>query len=63
MSCDVGGSLRGEIYQLFCLLEKSLVRININRTANRHRWIGRVYQGVRDNLCQGTRQIIAVTSG
>ena len=43
MSYDVGGSFRGEIYQLFCLLEKSLVRININRTANRHRWMGREY--------------------
>ena len=33
------------------------------RTANRHRWVGREYQGERENLRQGTRQINPVTSG
>ncbi len=33
------------------------------RTANRHRWAGRVDLGGRENLCQGTRQIGPVTSG
>ncbi len=33
------------------------------RTANRHRWAGREYQGERENLRQGTRQNNLVTSG
>jgi hypothetical protein len=33
------------------------------RTANRHRWAGRVDQGGRENPRQGTRQIGPVTSG
>ena len=33
------------------------------RTANRHRWSGRKYQGAREIHGQGTRQIDSVTSG
>ena len=33
------------------------------RTANRHRWVGREYQGDRENYGQGTRQNRPVTSG
>src|ERR687898_2495694 len=33
------------------------------RTANRHRWAGRAYQGGRETLRQGTRQLRSVTSG
>ena len=33
------------------------------RTANRHRWVGRIYQGDRENHGQGTRQNGPVTSG
>ena len=33
------------------------------RTVNRHRWLGRAYQGAREIHGQGTRQISPVTSG
>ena len=33
------------------------------RTANRHRWSGRIYQGARETHGQGTRQNSPVTSG
>ena len=33
------------------------------RTANRHRWSGRKYQGAREIHGQGTRQTDPVTSG
>ena len=33
------------------------------RTANRHRWVGREYQGDRENHGYGTRQNHPVTSG
>ena len=36
--------------------------LTIDRTRNRHRWIGRVYQGAWENYAEGTRQIASVTS-
>ncbi len=30
--------------------EKRRIELNANRTANRHRWVGRVDQGDRENL-------------
>jgi hypothetical protein len=36
---------------------------HMDRTRNRHRWMGRVYQGARENGVEGTRQIDPVTSG
>jgi len=35
---------------------------NKDRTPNRHRWTGRVYQGAWENDVEGTRQIALVTS-
>ena len=39
------------------------IEIRSARTANRHRWSGRGYQGAREIHGQGTRQIDPVTSG
>ena len=36
---------------------------SLDRTRNRHRWTGRVYQGAWENHAEGTRQITLVTSG
>ena len=35
-----------------------VVRTGFDRTANRHWWVGREYQGERENYFQGTRQKI-----
>ena len=42
---------------------KASSELGRDRTANRHRWAGRVDRGGRENPRQGTRQIGPVTSG
>ena len=46
---------------LYCL-ENLRERVGMSAsTLNRHRWIGRVYLGVRENRGEGTRQNTPVT--
>ena len=39
------------------------LQLTKNRTANRHRWAGRAFQGAQENSGEGTRQNDTVTSG
>ncbi len=43
--------------------KKFVVTFNDVRTVNRHRWMGRESQGVRDTVRSGTRQISGRTFG
>ena len=43
--------------------KKFVVMLYDNRTVNRHRWMGRESQGVRDNVRSGTRQKSGRTFG
>ena len=41
----------------------SKLQVARNRTVNRHRWVGREYQGALENSGEGTRHNGTVTSG
>ncbi len=43
--------------------KKFVVTLYGDRTVNRHRWMGRESQGVRDNVRSGTRQKSGRTFG
>ena len=43
--------LRQEKFYYYSYKKNLYARFYNNRTANRHRWVGRVYQGDRVNLC------------
>ena len=45
-----------EKWNPFCFQEKIRGEYTEIRTANRHWWTGRVYQGKREKVVQGTRQ-------
>ncbi len=55
-------------YRKFLILNAYKITENydyivLNRTVNRHRWLGRVYQGDWEKGIEGTRQNGSVTSG
>jgi hypothetical protein len=57
VSYEYNSTLGWESVSLLCVREKSNDRSKINvRTANRHRWFGRVDLGKRVMVVQGTRQ-------
>ena len=53
----------GEAADALLLGKTPKLQVAGGRTANRHRWAGRGYQGAWENPGEGTRQNDAVTSG
>src|SRR5690554_6494799 len=56
-------SLECEVVDAMLPRKSSKLQIIRNRTPNRHRWLGREYQGASENSGEGTRQNGTVTSG
>src|SRR5690554_7726138 len=60
---DDGDSTESEVVDTMLPGKTSKLQLQRNRTVNRHRWVGRQYQGALENSGGGTRQIGTVTSG
>ena len=60
---DDGDSTEAEVIDAMLPGKSSKLQLQSNRTLNRHRWVGREYQGACENSGEGTRQNGTVTSG
>src|SRR5690554_4028279 len=58
-----GDSPQTEVLDTMLPGTSPMLPLQRNRTVNRHRWVGREYQGALENSGEETRQIGTVTSG